>query len=292
MHSPESSEDRFERAVDAVVDGDVEALQAMLRAHPELAHARSTRVTDNDPPVHRATLLHYLGANGVEAERQRTPANAVEVLSVLIDAGADANALADLYGGQCATLSLLVSSWWPAEAGVQAELARALVAAGADLEGSEATAWRSPLLTALTFGYRDTAEALVHCGAAVDTLPKAAGLGYAATVRLMLAEATPLARHQALAVAATNGALDVVQLLAEAGEDLDRHNPPGFHAHQTPLHAAAQAGNLPLAQLLVSLGARLDRTDTIFGGTPLGWAEHAGKTQMAEYLRDVARGGA
>ena len=31
------------------------------------------------PPVHRATLLHYVGANGVEAYRQKTPPNATEI---------------------------------------------------------------------------------------------------------------------------------------------------------------------------------------------------------------------
>ena len=57
----------FERAADAVVDGDVDVLRALLREHPELATARSSR-------PHRCTLLHYLAANGVEGERQKTPA--------------------------------------------------------------------------------------------------------------------------------------------------------------------------------------------------------------------------
>jgi hypothetical protein len=33
--------------------------------------------------------LHYIGANGVEGERQKTPANAVEVARILLDAGAE-----------------------------------------------------------------------------------------------------------------------------------------------------------------------------------------------------------
>ena len=57
----------FEPAADAVVDGDVDRLRALLREHPELATARSSR-------PHRCTLLHYLAANGMEGERQRSPA--------------------------------------------------------------------------------------------------------------------------------------------------------------------------------------------------------------------------
>ena len=46
----------FERAADAVVDGDVATLNDLLRGNPRLARARSGR-------PHRCTLLHYLGAN-------------------------------------------------------------------------------------------------------------------------------------------------------------------------------------------------------------------------------------
>ena len=79
----------FELAVEAIVDGDLAPLRAMLRAHPALVRARSTR-------RHRATLLHYIAANGVEGERQRTPPNAVEIARTLHDAGATPDAVADM----------------------------------------------------------------------------------------------------------------------------------------------------------------------------------------------------
>ena len=47
--------------------------QDALRRDPALVRARSSRVCCFDPPVHRATLLHYVAANGVEAYRQKTP---------------------------------------------------------------------------------------------------------------------------------------------------------------------------------------------------------------------------
>ena len=47
---------------------------------------------------HAATLLHYTSANGVEGYRQKTPPNAVEITRALLQAGAQPDALADMYG--------------------------------------------------------------------------------------------------------------------------------------------------------------------------------------------------
>ena len=72
VSDPNGPVHRFEAAVEAVVIGDALALTALLKANPDLIHARSTRITHFDPPVHRCTLLHYIGANGVEGHRQKT----------------------------------------------------------------------------------------------------------------------------------------------------------------------------------------------------------------------------
>ena len=50
-------------------------------------------------------------------------------------AGAEVDALAGMYGGQCTTMSLLVSSCHPAEAGVQVALVDTLLDYGAAVEG-------------------------------------------------------------------------------------------------------------------------------------------------------------
>jgi hypothetical protein len=47
----------FETAVDAIVSGDRQRLEALLREHSALTRMRSTR-------EHRSTLLHYVSANG------------------------------------------------------------------------------------------------------------------------------------------------------------------------------------------------------------------------------------
>ena len=275
----------FESAVESVVSGDLNSLQARLARHPDLVHARSTRVTGFDPPAHRATLLHYVAANGVEGYRQKTPPAVVSIARALLEAGADPDALADLYGGQCTTLSLLVSSGHPAEAGVQIVLAETLVEAGASLEPTGRGPWTSPLQTALVFGYADTARALVRLGARVDSLSAAAGLGLVEQARTRLAEADKDERHRALALAAQLGETEAVRLLLDNDEDPNRFNPPGTHSHSTPLHQAALAGHLETVRVLVGRGARLDVRDTIYRSTPLGWARHAGHAQVAAWLQ-------
>jgi ankyrin repeat protein len=280
----------FESAVEAVINGNAATLAALLRQYPELVRSRSARVTHFDPPIHRATLLHYIAANGVENYRQRTPANAVEITRMLLEAGAEVDALADMYGGQCTTLSMLVSSTPPAEAGVQVALVDTLLDFGASVEASGTGEWTSPLMTALAFGFRDAAEALVRRGARVDNLAAAAGLGRVGDVRRLLTTAAPTERHRAMALAAQHGHADVVRLLLDSGEDPNRYNPKGNHGHSTPLHQAVWSGHDVVVRLLVERGARLDIKDTMYEGTALGWAVFGGRTAIADYLR--AQGGA
>ncbi|MFN7926292.1 MAG: ankyrin repeat domain-containing protein [Bryobacteraceae bacterium] len=273
----------FERAVDAVVDGDLATLRALLTSRPDLVHGRSTRVTHFDPPVHRATLLHYVAANGTEGYRQRSPANAVEVARMLLDAGAEIDSLANFYGGECTTMSLLVSSCHPAHAGVQVPLVDLLVSYGASLDRTGSGNWVSPVETALVFGYLDAARALERHGAPIS-LAAAAGLDHSADLLRLLPDADALARHRATAIAIQSGALGTTRILLDAGEDPNRFNPPATHAHSTPLHQAALAGHLDIVKFLVERGARTDIRDKAYDSTPLGWARHGGQAEVAAFL--------
>ena len=78
---------------------------------------------------------------------------------------------------------------------------------------------------------------------------------------------------------------EILQMLLEAGEDPNRYNPKGNHGHSTPLHQAVWSGHDAVVRLLVERGARLDIKDTIWHGTPLGWAEYGGRKEIAEFLR-------
>ena len=106
----------------------------------------------------------------------------------------------------------------------------------------------------------------------------------------LLPSADGEARHRALSLAAQHGHSEVVRLLLDAGEDPNRYNLEGNHAHSTPLHQAVLTGSEAVVRLLVERGARLDIRDTIWQGTPLGWALYGGGTaqaEMAECLRSL-----
>ncbi|MFO1077048.1 MAG: ankyrin repeat domain-containing protein [Planctomycetota bacterium] len=285
VHGRDGAVRRFELAVEAVVDGDLAALATALAADPGLIAARSSRVTGSDPPAHRATLLHYLAANGVEGHRQRCPANAVDVARLLLSAGASPDALAVTYGGEFTTLTLLVSSSPPFAAKVQVPLVHALIDAGAAVDGCGTGRWRSPLRTAIVFGFVDAARALAARGAAVNDVVLATGLGDIPAFEAMLPSSTAEQRHAALAVASQLGHAAIVARLLAAGEDADRFNPDGCHGHGTPLHHAALHGHLEVVRLLVAGGARVDRRDRIWNGTAVGWAEHGGHADVAAFLR-------
>jgi ankyrin repeat protein len=269
---------RFEAAVEAVVSGTTPELGTMLRENPDLIRARSTR-------RHHATLLHYVAANGVEGQRQKTPANAVQVARMLLDAGAEVDALADMYDNKCTTMSMLVSSSHPHKAGLQVALAETLIDCGAALDGP-GTNWQSAVMTALTFGYRETAEALARRGAKLDNIAVVAGLGRLQDTARLLPSADSRSKHVALALAAQHGHTEVVRVLLDAGEDPSRYNPDGFHSHGTPLHHAVWCERTDVVRLLVERGARLDIRDKIYDGTPLDWANYGKKAALAEYLRE------
>ena len=269
---------QFEAAVEAVVSGNVATLRSMLRDHPALARARSSR-------RHRATLLHYVAANGVEDERQKTPANAVDVARTLLNAGADVDALADMYGATCTTMSMLVSSDHPARAGLHAALVETLLDHGAAFNGP-GSKWRSALMTALAFGYLPAARALEKRGAPVDSLAAAAGLGRFEDAVRLLPHADGPSRQIALALAAQHGQVAILSLLLDAGEDPNRYNLEGYHSHSTPLHQAVWSNHADAVRLLVSRGARTNIQDTLYRGTPLDWAIYGGRTEIADYLRD------
>ncbi len=269
-----SPDAEFEAAADAIVTGDDATLRAMLQANPALVRARSAR-------DHKATLLHYIAANGHEGWRQKTPKNAVDVARLLLDAGAEPDALAHMYGGDATTMDMLVSSVHPHAAGVQVALVDILVDYAAAVNGVEDNG--SPLMTALRFHYPLAAEALARRGARVDNVITAAALGKAdlvdafVTDRGDLRPEVPLAAVRwprlprdprvhlgyALTWAATWGRKAVVELMLRKGVD-----PSGKDDDATALHFAVAHGHMDIARLLLQYGASLEALNS-YGGTVL-----------------------
>jgi hypothetical protein len=249
----------FEAAADAVVAGDAPALRSLVARDPSLPQARS-------PFHHRSTLLHYVAANGVEETRQwQTPPNAVEIARILLDGGADPDAICPCYGEDDTPMGLLVTSAHPSAAGVQAALVELLCAAGANPNGRDEDG--APLWAACTFGYTAAVDALVRCGARLDNLVLAAAAGDLAGVRAHFdvdGRLKPIptwgrARipggkldighvlEYALIQAALHGRRAVVELLLAKNPDLTVHEP---NWNNTALSAARWSRNADIVALL------------------------------------------
>ncbi len=258
-----SRDARFEAAADAIVSGEIGRLRELLREEPRLVSARSSR-------KHRATLLHYAAANGVEGYRQRTPPNIVEIAELLLDAGAPVDATMPVYGGECTTFGLAATSLHPERAGVLEALLATLLARGATLEppGGAPSIVDDCLANA-----RPRAAAYLSGRGARVGFAAAAGLGRLDLLRSAVRAGPrlpvpPTEVARALFLASEFGHVDVVAFLLVHGADLRARDDNG----QTALHRAVIGGHREIVRLLVEAGAPLDVANA-YGGTPAGQAE-------------------
>ena len=257
----------FESAADAIFAGDLTTLARLLREDPELIRARSTR-------EHRATLLHYVSANGVEDFRQKTPKNIVAIAELLLAAGAAVDAEADMYGGGATTLGLTATSVHPEKAGVQIALMETLLSHGATIDagGGESYTKRGAVIGCLANGRAQAAEFLAQRGARLD-LEGAAGLGRLELVKSFFspdgslqANATKAQMEAGFKWACEYGRTAVVKFLLERGVAVASES-----GGMTGLHWAAHGGHLEIIQLLLERNAPLE-VQNIYGGTVLGQA--------------------
>jgi ankyrin repeat protein len=141
------------------------------------------------------------------------------------------------------------------------------------LEGdlSLASAWSpdgfQPLGLAVFFGHPATARLLIDRGADVNTVARHAHI-----------KATPI--HSAAAASEPAARFELTQLLLEHGADVNVAQEEGGF---TPLHAAAQHGDLELVKLLLDRGANTKAT-LDDGRTPRAVAADEGHEQLGELL--------
>ena len=265
----------FESAADAIVNGDVATLERLLDEEPQLIHQRSTR-------KHRCTLLHYVGANGFEGFRQKSPPNAVEIAELLLERGAEVDALTGDDIGSGTTLGLVATSVYTHRASVQIPLLEILLSRGASVDGLPGK-W-NPLLAALHNDRPEAAKFLAAHGVKLD-LEGAAGVGDLEVVKsffnddgTLKPEATKRQLEKGFIWACEYGRMDVVKFLLDKGVDLST----GAGTDQTALHLAAHRGQLDIIRLLLDRGAPLE-VFNCYGGTILGqalWSAHNGEPEI------------
>jgi ankyrin repeat protein len=253
LHDEGSALWQFEAAADAIVNGDATLLTNLLQQNPTLINMRS-------PRNHRATLLIYVGANGIEGYRQKTPANAVEIAKILLNAGAEVDARGLMYRGTT-TLGLVATSVHPVVARVQEPLMQILFNHGADPNiavGPDYTEG-SLIIACLANGRSESGKFLARHGARVD-LEAACGIGDLEKVKSYFnADGTFIdsnlnkKRDAGMIWACEYGYVKVVEYLLAHGTPVDT-----ISGGMTPLHGAVLGAHLDIIDFLISKNAPLE----------------------------------
>ena len=170
---------------------------------------------------------------------------------------------------------------------------RVLIDAGADIDTNN-NAGRSPLHYACDSGALEVVKMLVEAGARVRAtddegrtcLMLAACSGHTETVRYLVSLPEVELNQQdiednetALHVAVQKKATDVVQVLIDAGADIDIQN----NEDESLLHAACDSGALDIVKMLVRAGTGVRAVDDQ-GRTCLMLAACSGHTETVRYL--------
>jgi hypothetical protein len=288
---------RFDDAVATIEGGDLQALRELLVSHPELAHAR-TNLEPRFGYFAGATLLHHVAWN--PSRNAPVPANIVEIARLLLDHGADVDAVT-LGRSAGTTMGLIVTSRMASEANASGPLIDLLRERGGTLDlGTSASVipeWgqRNVLDVALSNHAPRAAEKLIELGAKPDVCA-AAALGrmdllasfFGADGRLLerphrhgkrLSERDAIGL--ALLFAYVNRRTDAVDFLLQKDGNW---NMTGVN-NGAVLHRAAFDGDLEMVKRLVAKGADMSNRDNPFNSTPLSWAQHNKQHEVFEWMR-------
>ncbi len=275
-----ASSELFRKAVLAIIQGDKSKLIQLLKEHPFLA----TETVELEG--HRASLLHYVAANGVDDSFQKTPDNIMEIASLLFDKGADPHATASFYGGNAGSTALvgLVSSIHPYQKGLQAKLTQMFVDKGARVDGLNGDGL--PLATALEFWYPQTASVLISNGARTDNVVFAAAAGSLEHVNkwIQLPDSISSPAHFPEPFDRTLTAQDEIVLafiaaaLCDQFAVVDHMLTQGFnidslsHRGHTALHVVSYRGSIAMLRHLIVSGASCMIRDGQWNSLPIHWA--------------------
>lgn len=271
----------FQQAVSAIDSGDIGALEHLVASNPRVVRERldapGAWLRDKvgnalDGFFQRPYLLWFVAEDPVR--NGQLPGNVADVAEAIIRAATHEGT--DTLQEQLDSALRLVSwSWIARDCNVQIELIDVLVDAGAALDGNPENA--------LVNGNVAAAEHLVVRGAPVS-LATALCLARWDDVGRLGPVASAKDRQFGLVLAALRGKAEALAKLIDIGVDLNA-TCANLYSHATALHHAVYSGSLDAVKVLVDSGAALDTKDTIYGGTPLGWAEYGKYVEIAEYLR-------
>jgi peptide-methionine (S)-S-oxide reductase len=293
LDRPVIDEPNFRAAVNAIHAGDLTALTQLLADHPNLSRDRAV-----EPACYLSTdyfgspkLLWFVAINPTLIKTM--PSNIVDLAKAIIDAGVEQHDL-DY------TLGLVMTSDPAKDQQLQTPLMELLLARGATVtddavNGTLAHAIVEPVQVLLKRGYLMTAPVASALGKVDELkrlLKKLLPSGVAAkSIPDSGRESPRPARnvddrlHAAFSLAVIHRQVDCASACLDADADVNAFLI--VHTHSTPAHQAAVNDDVPMLELLVSRGARLDVKDKLWGGTPLGWAIHQKKPAAVAYLRSL-----
>jgi peptide-methionine (S)-S-oxide reductase len=282
MNDSQALDALFQRAVSAIDAGDVSELERLAAVNPRVVRERlddpGAWLRDKvgsalDGFFRRPYLLWFVAEDPVR--NGRLPDNISDVTRVILRA-AEREGVETRREQIDYALRLVSWSWIARECHVQIDLIDVLIDAGAALVGNPENA--------LVNGNFAAAEHLVVRGAPVS-LATALCLARWDHVRRLGPTASAEDKQFGLVLAALKGKADALAAVIDLGVDL---NAPcaNLYSHATALHHAVYSGSLDAVKVLVQAGADLDTKDTIYEGTPLGWAEYGKQVEIAEFLRE------
>lgn len=261
----------FQQAVSAIDAGDVSALERLHEEHPHLVRERLANpgpwLRDKvgnavDGFFRRPYLLWFVAEDPVR--NGRLPPNIAAVAQTIIDA-ARRDAASSLQEQLDYALTLVAWSWIARDCGVQIALIDTLVDAGANPSGNPENALVNHNFAA--------AARLVARGAPL-TLATALSLERWDDARRLIPVTSPREKQFAFILTALNGRAEGLRLMLGIGIELNGVS-QGLYSHAPAVHHAVWSGSLDAVKVLVEAGADLQRRDSIYDGTPLGWAEYA-----------------
>jgi len=232
----------------AVRAGDVETIQRLLRNDPALATARlGSKDSGTATPLHLVTDWPGYFPNGPQ------------IVRLLIDVGADTNALTTSRGSETTSPGDETPLHYAASSD-DADVAEALIEGGADIEVPDGSIG-TPLDNAIGYACWHVARLLVARGATVDKAWHAAALGMLGRLEALLGSAPPAQIvSQAFWHACTAGQRRAAEYLLSRGADL---NWEPDYAHGTSLDAASGLSTRQenVVSWLRELGARSASSD-------------------------------